>query len=61
MLSNDRISSIIDQERQHQPNENSMVIKSKIKMLKLHYHQKVLKMILQDINEPQQCLMSLIQ
>ena len=43
MLSNDLTSDIINQERQHQPNDNSMVIKSKIKLLKLQYHQKKIK------------------
>ena len=40
MLSNDLTSKIINQERQHEPNNNSMVIKSKIKLLKLQHHKK---------------------
>ena len=56
MLSNNLASKIINQERQHQPNDNSMVIKSKIKLLKLQHHQKNLKMIRQDITEPQKRL-----
>ena len=38
MLSNDLTSKIINQERQHEPNDNSMVIKSKIKLLKSQHH-----------------------
>ena len=60
MLSHDLTSKIISQERQHQPNNNSMAIKSKIKLLKLQ-HQKKLKMMWQDSTEPQQCLNSLNQ
>ena len=56
MLSNNLASKIISQEKQHQPNDNSMVIKSKIKLLKLQHHQKYLKMIRQDITEPQKRL-----
>ena len=40
MLSNDLTSKIINQERQHQPNDNLMVIKRKIKLLKLKHDQK---------------------
>ena len=61
MLSNDLTSKIINQERQHQPNDNSMVIKNKIKLLKLQHHQKKLKMNRQDIAEPQQRLNSMNQ
>ena len=61
MLSNDLSSKIINQERQHQPNDNSMVIKCKIKLSKLQHHQKNLKMIRQGITEPQQCLNSMNQ
>ena len=43
MLSNDLTSKIINQERQHQPNDNSMVIKNKIKLLKLQHHQIKIK------------------
>ena len=49
MLSNDLTSKIINQERQHQPNDNSIVIKTKIKLLKLQHHQKKLLDILLDI------------
>ena len=56
MLSNDLTSKIISQERQHKPNDNSMVIKSKIKLLKLQHHQKKLKLIRQEITEQQQRL-----
>ena len=61
MLSNDLTSKIINQETQHQPNDNSMVIKNKIKLLKLQHHQKKLKMNRQDITEPQQRLNSMNQ
>ena len=61
MLSNDLTSKIINQEKQNQPNDNSMVIKSKIKLLKLQHHQKNLKMIRQEITEPQQRLSSMNQ
>ena len=62
MLSNDLTSKIINQERQHQPNDNSMVIKSKIKLkLKLQHDQKNFKMIRQEITEPQQRLNSMNQ
>ena len=59
MLSNNLASKIINQEKQQQPNDNSMVIKSKIKLLKLQHHQKNLKMIRQDITEPQKRLNNL--
>ena len=61
MLSNDLTSDIINQERQHQPNNNSMVIKSKIKLLKLQHHQKKLKMFRQDITDLQKPLNSMNQ
>ena len=35
ILSNDLTLTVLNQERQQQPNDNSMVIKSKIKLLKL--------------------------
>ena len=40
VLSNDLTPKIINQEGKHEPNDNSMVIKSRIKMLKLQHHQK---------------------
>ena len=40
MLSINLTSKIISEERQHQPNDNSMVIKSKLKLLKLQHHQE---------------------
>ena len=38
MLSNNLTSKIISQEKGHHPNDNSVIIKNKIKLLKLHHH-----------------------
>ena len=65
MLSNNLTSKIINQEKGHYPNDNSVIIKSKIKLLKLHLHHtsssKKQKMIWQDITEPKQCLNNMNQ
>ena len=61
MLSNDKTSKIINQQKQYQSNDNSMVIKKKIRSLKLQHHQENLKMIRQDLTEPQQRLNSMNQ
>ena len=61
MLSNDLTSKIINQEKQYQSNNNSMVIKKKIRSLKLQHYQEKLKMIGQDLTEPQQRLNSMNQ
>ena len=61
MLSNDLTSKIINRERQHQSNDNSIVIKNKIQLLKLQHHPKKIKMIRQDITQPQQRLNSMNQ
>lgn len=53
VLSNDLTSKIINQERQYRPNINSMIRKSKIKLLSCSI-KKSLKMMRQDIIEPQQ-------
>ena len=41
MLSNDLTSKIINQDRQYQSNDNSIVFKNKIILLKLQHHQKI--------------------